>query len=325
MALTRLPVELLEMIIEAVVPTKCDFAIPSSNITTRTLHSCLTICKATFNRSLELLYSRCLYIDSSWRLHALLQAYQPNSLSLHSKLGASKSIFLAPFSGNSIEEPQIITDLEDLFDILGNHIHRMVIDMPLRSAYPDTRSGRELRVPLRNAFRKLMALEEFVTVRDELYLSTIFPSNNEIEQPVWTRWPNLQRLALYNVDISHDLLLNIGRLRTLRTLVLTRPDGMEDWYTLRDSLSPSTTIVVVNVWDDHQPIQRRWLREAMDASPVKHSVTRSEVQWCYTHDAADAQAVCISEVDLEGGFDASHIYDCQDWVKEEALSGRLWS
>lgn len=322
MALTRLPVELLEMIIEAVVPANGDFAIPTSNITTRTLHSCLTINRATFNRSLELLYCKCLYINSPRRLHALLQAYQPNSIALQLKLEASRSMFLEPFSGDTIEESEVVPDLENLFDILGNHVRRMVIDMPLRSAYPDTRTGRELRVPLRNAFRKLMALEEFVTVRDELYLSTIFPSNNEIEQPVWTRWPNLRHLALYNVDISHDLLLNIGRLRALKTLVLTRPDGMEDWERLRNSLSPETTIIVVNVWDDHQPAQRRWLRLAMDS--YKWAV-RSQIQASNDQDVACAQAVCVSRIDLNSGLDARHIYDCQEWVKDEMLSGTLWS
>ena len=323
MAPITLPIELLEMIIEAVVPAKSDFAIPASDITIRTLHSCVTICRGTFNRSLELLYSRSLYIDSPWRLHALLQAYQPQSLALRLKLGASKSMFLDPFSGDSIEEPKVITDLENLFDILGNHVRRMVIDMPLRSAYPDTRTGRELRVPLRNAFRKLMALEEFVTVRDELYLSTIFPSNNEIEPPVWSRWPNLHRLALYNVDISHDLLLNVARLRALKTLILTRPDGMEDWERLRNALSPETTIVVVNVWDDHTPVQRRWLRLAMDYS--SQWAVKSDIQSSDSCDIARAKAVCVSKVDLNGGLDARHIYDCQEWVRDEALGGTLWS
>ena len=164
-----------------------------------------------------------------------------------------------------------------------------------------------------------MAMEEFTTLRDELYLSTTFP-RNEIEHPVWSRWPNLKKLALYNVDISYDLLLNVGRVRALKTLVLTRPDGMES---LRVSLTPATTIIIVNVWDDHQPAQRRWLRRAMDVKP-KQRIVRSDLQWSYTRDIAHAKAVCVSEIDLYGGFNASHIYDCQDWVKQEALSGTLW-
>ena len=276
-----------------------------------------------FSRSLELLYRHCLYIESPRQLQGLLHSYQPECLALQLKLAASTSMFLAPFSGDTIEEPDVVDNIYSLFDILGNYIRRMVIDMPLRSAYPDRRNGRELRVPLRNAFRKLMAMEEFTTVRDELYLSTTFPKRNEVEPPVWSRWPNLKRLALYNVDISHDILLNLGRVRALKTLVLTRSDGLEDLGALREALTCRTTIIVVNVWDDHQPPHRRWLRRAMDANP-KQRVVRSDLQWSYTRNWAHAKAVCISEIDLNGGFNARHIYDCQDWMKEEALSGTLW-
>lgn len=322
MSPTQLPTELLEIIIDNVVSTHSNLAVPASDITTRTLYSCLTVSKSTFSRSLELLYRHCLYIDSPRQLQQLLQSYQPGCVAPQLKLDSSTSMFLAPFSGDTIQEPEVIDNLHSLFDILGNYIKRMVIDMPLRSAYPDRRDGRELRVPLRNAFRRLMAMEEFTTIRDELYLSTTYP-RNEVEHPVWSRWPNLKRLALYNVDISHDLLLNVGRVRALQTLVLTRADGMEDLETLRDALTPGTTIIIANVWDDHHPHQRRWLRRAMDAKPNQR-VVKSDLQWSYTRDMAHAKAICVSEIDLNGGFNASHIYDCQDWMKEEALSGRLW-
>lgn len=323
MPTAQLPTELLEIVIDNVVPGNSDFANAASDITTRTLYSCLTVSRVTFSRSLELLYRHCLYIDSPRRLRLLLQSYQHRCFALQLKLAASTSMYLAPFSGDTIEEPEVVDNIHSLFDILGNYIRRMVIDMPLRSAYPDRRDGRELRVPLRNAFRKLMAMEEFTTIRDELYLSTTVRSRNEVEPPVWSRWPNLKRLALYNVDISQDLLQNVGRVRALTTLVLTRPDGMEDLGTLREALTCGTTIIIVNVWDGHQPPQRRWLRRAMDANP-RQRVVRSDLQWSYTRDWAHVKAVCVSEIDLNGGFNARHIYDCQDWMKEEALSGTLW-
>jgi hypothetical protein len=232
-------------------------------------------------------------------------------------------MFLAPFSGDTIEEPEVVDDIHRLFDILGNYIRRMVIDMPLRSAYPDRRNRRELRLPLRNAFRQLMAMEEFTTIRDELYLSTTFPRRSNVEPPVWSRWPNLKRLALYNVDISHDLLLNVGRVRALQTLVLTRPDGMEDLSSLRNALTLGTTIIIANVWEGHEPPQRQWLRRAMDANPGQR-IVRSDIQWTYPRDIAHVKAVCVNEIDLNGGLNARHIYDCQDWMKEEALSGTLW-
>ena len=323
MPLPQLPVELLEMIIENIVPPSNNLALPASDMTTRTLHSCLTVSRPTFNRSLELLYSKCLYIDNQQQLRALLKSYQSGCFALDLKVTASTSMYLAPFTGDTIDEPKVVEDLHSLFDIVGNSVRRMVTDMPLRSAYPDRREGREIRVPLRNAFRKLMALEEFTSVRDELYLSTIMPKANDIEPPVWSRWPSLQRLALYNVDISEDLLKNATRLRSIKRLVLTRPDGMEDLGQLREALTPATTIVIVNTWESHLPAQRRWIRKAVDAGQGQR-VTHSEIQYSYTRDIAHVMAVCVSEIALNGGHDAQHIYQCQDWVKTEALSGTLW-
>lgn len=319
----HLPVEISEMILENLVPAFSNLALPASDITTRTLYSCLTVSRSTFNKSLELLYSKCLYIDSKRRLHDLLKAYQPECLAVQLKIAASISMFLAPFTRDTIEEPEVLEDLGWLFDIIGNSMRQMVIDMPLRSAYPDRREGREIRVPLRNAFRKLMAMEDFTSVRDELYLSTIIPSSNAIEPPVWSRWPNLRRLALYNVDIGEDFLKNSNRLRALNTLVLTRPDGTEDVELLREALSPATTIIIVNTWEDHHPAQRRLIRKAVDAGQ-RQRITHSEVQSSDTRDAAHIKAVCVSDIALDGGYDARHIYECQEWVRNEALSGSLW-
>lgn len=319
----QLPVELIEMILDNIVPSNDDLALRASDITARTLHSCLTLNKSTFNRSIQLLYSKCLYIDNPRRLHRLLRSYQNESFALQLKTAASTSMFLAPFSGDTIEEPQVLEDLQSLFDILGNQIRRMIIDMPLRSAYPDRRAGRAIRIPLRNAFRKLMALEEFTSIRDELYVSTIIPKDHEVEVPVWSRWPNLQKLALYNVDISEDLMKNTGRLRALKWLILTRPDGMEDLGALQEALPCTTTLVIVNTWEDHQPAHRRWIRKAEDAGG-KQRVTHSALQWSYTRNVAHVKAVCVSEIILSGRHDAKHIYECQDWAREEALKGSLW-
>lgn len=320
----KLPIELFEVIIEHLVPQGGDYALPASDITTRTLHSCLTICKATYNRILELLYSRCLYIDKAWRLRSLLRSYHTDALGLQIKLLSSRSMLLAPFSGETIEEPGVVDGLSALFDILGNYIHRMIIDMPLRTAYPDRREGREIRVPLRNAFRNLMALEEFVSLRDELYLSTIFRAPNDLEPPVWARWPNLQHLALYNVDISgQDLLKNVERLRKLKTLVLTRPDGLEDFETLRDALSPSTTIILVDMFEYNRTIAPQW-----QSGILKHSryvTMESDVPETHTGEKARAKSILIGDIGVNGTPVERDISFCEDWIRDSALKGTLWS
>lgn len=108
-------------------------------------------------------------------------------------------------------------------------LRRLVVDMPLRSLYPeDDRKG--VRPVLRQGFEALVNLEEVVSIRDELFL-TIVDEAPYNDPPIWdARWPKLRRLALYNpsLDFDDELWHALARLPDLEMVVYTRADGLTD-------------------------------------------------------------------------------------------------
>lgn len=128
--------------------------------------------------------------------------------------------------------------------------------MPLRSYYPDEQGAQNLRSLLRQAFISLHAIEEFVSVRDELYLSTILPRDFSLEPPVWTFWKRLRKLALYNLALDEELDGFINAMPELQVIVLTRPDMGEDLNERSREWNVGLRVVVVNTWRDHIDMYR---------------------------------------------------------------------
>ena len=106
-------------------------------------------------------------------------------------------MYLAPFSSDTIDEMAVVANIHSLFRTsIGQNLRRLVIDMPLRSVYPEDPGGPLVRPRLRHAFESLTNLQEFVSVKDELYLAV---TEETRETPVWSSWKSLRRLSLYNV------------------------------------------------------------------------------------------------------------------------------
>jgi hypothetical protein len=125
----------------------------------------------------------------AWRISQLL-SYSP-SFSLRSPTTRS----ILPKS------PQLILDL---CKIVGPCLTRLVIDIPLRRLRPED-DTKHVRALLRAAFQELVALEEFVSTQDELSLDVTERDGINSDEAVWPTWPNLKRLALYNVDTSSEV------------------------------------------------------------------------------------------------------------------------
>ena len=234
-------------------------------------------------------------------------------------------MFLAPFSGDTINEPRVVTGIDRLLDLLASSLRRLVVDIEFRSHYPDEPDSREIRVPLRNAFSKLANLEEFVSVRDELYLSatTTTGSDYRVEPPIWSMWPRLQKLALYNIDINEDFRKHLSQLHDLKTLVLTRADGLDELDELIATLPPSAKAIVVNVWINHEPEHRESLRHTSTLLSWGRGRT-SEPQGQTNGAGATVQVVCVDDINLYAASDAPEIRACQSLVKDTALDGSLW-
>jgi hypothetical protein len=348
----RLPTELLLHTIHSLIPSNPPIAFPASHIVTRTLLKLCLVSKTIHYAAIRLLFAHCVYIDSPDRLRLLLQTLVdhhlerafgsriPRQLPLdrdypdfnletrHENTPKSfiNSLFLAPFPDDTIDSPEIAPLVLGLCTTIGHYLTRLVIDIPLRSLRPedDTNNARPF---LRAAFQQLVALEEFVSARDELYLDV---AEHDRQHPdMWSTWPNLKRLALYNVDVSPmGFLRDIQQCRQLTHLVLTRADGLtESVFPSSPPLFPPPPlqmshslqrVLIVNFTDDHKyrPAfsRRRWENcflgkvwtAASDNQKHKLQITRIDVP-------------------LPGCREADYEIElCQEWVCEAAIQGTLW-
>ncbi|KAM0246581.1 hypothetical protein ACHAP5_004706 [Fusarium lateritium] len=116
----------------------------------------------------------------------------------------------------------IAEDVRDILFALAPVLKILAVEMPLRTLYRgDDHYG--IRKILRQGFETLSNIEEIVSVRDELYLD----STGGFEDPqVWTQWPKLKRIALYNVSADEYLWQNMLLCPQLETAIFTRADGV---------------------------------------------------------------------------------------------------
>ncbi|EOO02419.1 hypothetical protein UCRPA7_2030 [Phaeoacremonium minimum UCRPA7] len=196
--------------------------------------------------------------------------------------------------------------IRELFYLVCGSLRRLVIDMPLRSLYPAD-DHLNVRKTLREGFSTLTKLEEFVSVRDELYLRVYEREWLIEEAEVWTLWPALRRLALYNVDADEQFWGRVAGMPKLETLILTRADGMQETC-IKSSYFAATQrpidVLIVNVSTEHPREIPRWAWQDVDP--------QMKMQ------------VMVYDVPTSFYGDEDYITLCQDWVKAAALRGTLW-
>ncbi|UNI24285.1 hypothetical protein JDV02_010044 [Purpureocillium takamizusanense] len=229
-----LPVELVLHIVDSVAPSNPCTILPPTDEVTKTLLSLSRVCRATYPAASKKLRQHCVYIDSNNRARRFAR-YLGGPLFDHSgsmarvhHLTQITQMFLSPFTDEPRERSRSIIyrdvgdetssdhswdltapsplDLptalavRDIFRALAPYLRRLVIDMPLRSLYPDQDRYR-VRPVLRSAFQALVNLEEFTSVQDELFLNAY--SLGRGEPLVWLHcWKKLRRLCIYNPDIA---------------------------------------------------------------------------------------------------------------------------
>ena len=342
---SELPLEIVEMIIASIPQDEETVAFEQSSSVTRTLFSCLTLCKATIARTQRLLYQRCLYIDSPERLRSLTNSYARSTsfgLTTDSKIKASTALYLEPFADHAdwkphddaesyddfevpiVDERQAQTvgnDVQELFTVLSQSLARLVIKMPLRNLMPEGDNTLPISATLHHAFEQLKVIEEFTSTLDELYLNTSVVH----DPPVWREWRFLRRLALYNVVADADFFQDLRQLPLLQTVVLTRLDRDEDSHLgdLAKTLQPTASVVLVNTYRDHfftpagPPSQDevQILANRMNRAPEDSS--DASVQY------GALKVVCVGAFGVSAKGD-DDIEICQTWIRDEALCGTLW-
>ena len=119
--------------------------------------------------------------------------------------------------------------VENILCHLAPVLKKLVIDMPLRTLWPED-DAKGVRRMIRRGFEALENLEEFVSIRDELFLD-IKEERPSRETLVWdSHWPKLRHLALYNLDLDsiESMWDSLARVPHLETAIFTRPDLLED-------------------------------------------------------------------------------------------------
>jgi hypothetical protein len=312
----RLPADLLLYIIDYLIAT-ADFspiAFPASHTITATLLSLTSTTRITHSIANRLLYTYCLYIDSPHRLQCLTNSLsnlpaiaRPRILPPIPFLRYITSLYLAPFSNDTIDDLPTARSLYDLLSLISPSLRRLVIDIPLRSLYP-REDHLNVRAILRSAFAKLTALEIFCSVRDELYLDCHEPPLNDDEPPVWSLWPKLRTLALFNPDVDDASVSQfwpyLGTLEHLQTLVLTRSDGLDsadikqEWRDCCGDNERGLNVVIVNVESEHR-------------------VPMGKERW------EEGDKLVVREVNVPISYygDENNAELCQEWVKRRMLRG----
>ncbi|KAF2624070.1 hypothetical protein BU25DRAFT_413941 [Macroventuria anomochaeta] len=293
----HLPLELVLNIITCSLPAS-DAILPPSHDVTKLLLTFTLVCHETRRLANRYLRERCVYLSTSKRLSSYVSATK-KELGLRNATALS----LSPF-GETIDDLHLCSWVRELFHYTCASLRRLVIDIPLRSLYPEDDHLAVRRV-LREGFERLENLEEFVSTRDELYLEV---TDDGRHPAVWKSWKKLRRVALYNVDLTFYFWQDVARLPALETLVLSRSDGndesLDDWAEyFKFTARPFKLIMLGSE-------RRRLVPDRLLSGRIKN---RNEV----------VDVPMIRSVWLQHTIDFS-VAECQEFVRAHAEEGTLW-
>lgn len=328
----RLPWELVFQIIASLVRDTRTI-LPPSHPATKALLAFTLVCRATYPVAANLLRQHCVYIDNDRRLRHLIYCVETT---LKSPLRPVTALFLAPFRSNHLDDQPTALWVRELFCLVHPNLSRLVIDMPLRSLYPAS-DHLNVRKTLRDAFSLLTSLEEFVSMRDELYLDILEPEwrpmGQDAEVQVWSLWPRLRHLALYNVDADDHFWKTVRRVQGLHTVVLTRADGLETACikteylgigTAGSTATATTTAAAAAAVAEADGSQARPLKVVLvNVENDQPSVLAGRWRWDKTD---PGNLVHVSKYHVPTSFygDEDVAELCQEWVKTAAIRGDIW-
>jgi len=294
----HLPLELVLNIITCSLPSS-DVILPPHHDVTEALLTWTLVCHETRRLASRYLRERCVYLNSSEGLGAYLLAIKEDP-----GLRNATVVSLSPFK-YTIDDLPVCSWVRELFNYTCGTLRRLVIDIPLRSLYPeDDHMG--VRRVLREGFERLENLEEFVSTRDELYLEV---TEDGRHPAVWASWRKLKRLALYNVDLTYFFFRDLACLGHLETLVLSRSDGNNE---------------SVDEWAEYFKLTDRPFKLLMLGSERARMVPDYLLSGRIKNRAEVADVPMIQSVWLHHTVDFQ-IEECQEFVREHAEDGTLWN
>lgn len=292
------PLELVLNVITCSLPAHDEILSPTHDVT-KALLTWTLVCHETRRLANRYLRERCVYLDSSRRLSTYLVAARRNP-----ELGRATTLSLSPFE-HTINNLPLCSEVRALFSLTCGTLRRLVIDIPLRSLYPED-DHQSVRRVLRDGFEQLANLEEFVSTKDELYLEV---TEDGRHPAVWQNWKKLKRLALYNVDLTFYFFRDLARLAHLDTLVLSRPDGNDE--SLDD-------------WAEYFKLADRPFKLLMLGTERRRLIPDTLLSGRIKNRAEALHVPKITSVWLHHTIDFD-IEECQAFVREHAERGTLWT
>jgi hypothetical protein len=298
----RLPIELVLNIMTCSLPNAPDAILNAAHPTTKLLLSFSLVCRETRRLAVRYLAQHCVCLDSRFeRLDYYLQAAltQP-------ALQRVTSLSLAPF-GTNIHDWGVCCSVRELLCCTCETLKKLVIDIPLRSITP-SRDRLGLRPVLREGFERLVNLEEFVNIQDELSLDV-----TEREQAfVWRKWPKLKRMALGGASLEPTFWRQVALHSSLEILFVTSPDEIRSYDPKAEYLKHTT----------------RPLRFVVLTTP-SWRVERSDYFWECNWDSLDpTNRMSVQEYllpyCLEGGTVRSAPRRQKEFVRRAAEDGSLF-
>ncbi|KAF5002996.1 hypothetical protein FDECE_10431 [Fusarium decemcellulare] len=314
----HLPLELVLNILESSLPSGGPHVIANpSTPDVQLLVTWAQVCRTTYAPATKCLREHCVYLDTAARLQKFLKCLaaskglEASTLPPTIPLSSVSSVYLG-LDTDSIRSSQIVSLAQDVFIELGGSVRRLILDLPLRRI-PITESADFFTNRIfAESLAALVNLEEFVTVGG-------MPAVDfwNFESDVCRRWPNLRRLAGFQVNLSEEALWhNVARCRNLEQVVISRP------YLLR-----------LQRWNIKRSVSEQWnLEKGGDPSfsrPLKivvadHEFSSPIIDWKdgNIHDPSNLLDVSCFEVTL--GWQKRVDHACREWMIEGAKQDTLW-
>jgi hypothetical protein len=291
----HLPIELVLHIITCSLP-KPNVLIAPSHPITQLLLSFTFVCKETRRLSHRYLLEYCMYFSHPSRLESYFREAKTRP-----ELRNISALLLAPFRGQT-DGFSIVISIQGLLTYTSTTLKRLIIDIPLRLFALDEDDGVILAI-FREGLARLANLEEFVSVRDDLTLNSI-----EDEPAFWAQWKRLKRLAIYNVHIDARFWNDVTTMPQIKTIVLTRADGLEQSNFKREYFKHGhgpLKVLLCNV-DESQIRFTQMLRAGWDTVDPEKKMT-------------------IMTYTIPLPFQDDNVVEtCQEYVRIGAENGTLW-
>ncbi|RAL05931.1 putative MFS transporter [Aspergillus ibericus CBS 121593] len=347
----RLPPEIIQLIIESIIPPDPPVAYPIFSGEIDTLVNLTLVSRFTCQIARRLLINHCLLIDHEDSLKKLLEC-KPAALIDERFVGPGADIQQNVTTGLVLallepDKPSVAQNIDTLSFYLCRRLTRLVVDLPMRFFHPAL-DGYGVRPMLRKAFLRLTQLEEFCSAADDLCLDTLglpqvweTPSDQldeeDYEPAVWSLWPRLRRLALCEVDVtSIQFIDGLRRCSNLTHLVLVAPYGLDrpvrSGWQATDFLPSLERLLIVDTADEFEMVQ------AKDHLGEDSGFVRQLFQ-CYKDREKEKQQDC-SKDETSVSFDSlvkkiafpvptyrkgDDDIICHGWLLDASIDGTIWT